>query len=112
MIAAGTLNRRVVIEQRSGSADAYGQPTTTWATLATVWANIKAPTGRAAGELMAADRETSPVVWSVRIRYRTDVTAAMRVKDGSTIYEIEHVIPDVNGKEYVDLVCVTGASEV
>lgn len=112
MLGAGTLNRRVTIEQRTGSADTYGQPSTSWATLATVWASIVAPTGRAAAELLAADRETSPVAWSVRIRFRTDVTAGMRVVDGTTIYTIETVIPDMKGRVYVDLVCVTGAGEV
>jgi SPP1 family predicted phage head-tail adaptor len=41
---------------------------------------------------------------SIRIRYRTDITAAMRVTDGSTVYQVKAVLPD-SGRQYLDLVC-------
>jgi len=47
---------------------------------------------------------------SIRIRYRSDITAGMRLMDGSTVYDIQAVILDRQNKQYVDLVCQTGAS--
>lgn len=110
MTPAGKLNCRVVIEQRTAGVDAYGQPVTTWSTLATLWANIISPTGKSSAEQLVADRQISAATYSVRIRYRTDITAAMRLTYGGAIYNIEQVILDLAGKRHVDLVCTVGES--
>lgn len=110
MLASGTLNRLVVIEQRTPGQDAEGQPLNTWQTVATVWANFKAPTGTASAERIGGDREMSTTTYSVRIRYRTDITAAMRVTADGVVYLINQVIPDVARREYTDLVCTAGAA--
>lgn len=108
---AGRMTRRVTIEQRTAGVDAWGQPLTTWATVATVWADVRASSGSAAAERIAADRETSVTSYSMRIRWRTGLTAGMRVSDGSTRYSIVDVIEDVAGREYADLVCQQGGSD-
>ena len=108
---AGRLNRRITIEQRVAGVDTWGQPLTTWETVATVWADVRASSGSAAAERVAADRQTSVSGYSMRIRWRTGITAGMRVSIGSTRYEIADVIEDVAGREYVDLVCQQGASD-
>lgn len=98
----GQLNSRVVIEQRSTSTDALGQPVETWTTFATLWASIKHASGL---ETIKAGADASIVKASIRIRYRTDVTAAMRVKHHGTVYEINAVLPDEESAQYADLVC-------
>ncbi|MDP3273021.1 phage head closure protein, partial [Limnobacter sp.] len=72
---AGKLNCLVAIQQPPGAQDALGQPTGSWTTLATVWANIRYLNGV---ETIKADAATSVTKASIRIRRRTDVTAAMR----------------------------------
>lgn len=99
---AGTLNRRVTIKQLVAGQDAIGQPTQAWATLATVWASIAHPSGL---EAIKAEREVSVVRASIRIRRRTDVTAAMRVHHGATVYEIKAVQPDEERRESLFLAC-------
>jgi head-tail adaptor len=42
---------------------------------------------------------------SINIGWRTNVTEAMRVVDGSTVYQIKGVLPDVGGRQFVDLSC-------
>ena len=101
-IVAGKLNCRVVIKQPAAVQDAAGQPIPTWTTLATVWANIRSLNGL---ETIKGGAESSVAKASIRIRYRTDVTAAMRVVHGSTTYEIKAVLPDVEGRRHLDLVC-------
>jgi SPP1 family predicted phage head-tail adaptor len=87
---AGTLDRRITIEQRSLSQDAYGQDTATWSEWATVWAQKRPKTGREYFEAHQ-ERAEAEVVW--RIRHRDGVKAGeMRVNDGDHTYDIESVI--------------------
>lgn len=98
----GLLNTRVVVQQQSATQDALGQPVQSWATFATVWADVRHTSGV---EAIKTDAIASVVRASIRVRYRGDLTAAMRVIHGSTTYNIVAVLPDVGGKEYVDLAC-------
>lgn len=41
MSAAGSYNRRVTLQQRLDTLDVYGQRSTGWDTIATVWARVK-----------------------------------------------------------------------
>lgn len=101
-VKAGALNRRVTIKVRGAGQSAAGQPSRAWVDLATVWANVRHESG---AESLRADKEVSIVRASVRIRWRSDVTAAMRVYDGATVYEIKAVLPDAVARDHLDLVC-------
>jgi SPP1 family predicted phage head-tail adaptor len=101
----GRLNRRVVIQAQTSTVDAVGQPVNTWSTFAAVWADIRFNTGLKNLETITADAQSSVAVASIRIRYRSDVTSAMRVVDGSTVYHIKVVLPNIGAKDYTDLVC-------
>lgn len=102
MQAAGKLNRQVTIKQRTSGQDEIGQPVTTLETVATVWANILHKTG---SETIKADKETSIVQASIRIRRRTGLNSGMEVHYGSTVYEIKAILPDEETKDRIDLVC-------
>jgi len=39
------------------------------------------------------------------VRYRAGITAGMRVVHNLQAFNITAVLPDVGGREYVDLVC-------
>lgn len=76
---AGDLDRRVTILVRTDSVDpAYGTRTPTWATLATVWAQVLevAPSraDRLADGVSIMQRPAT-----VRIRWRADVTQTNRI---------------------------------
>lgn len=103
----GKLNRRVAIQNLVAGQDEIGQPTMVWATLATVWANVRFLNGV---EVVKSDAPVSVVRASIRIRRRTDVVANMRAVLGSTIFDIKAVQPDEETRERVDLVCETGAN--
>lgn len=107
----GDLNRRVRIDQRTGSGT-LNDPIH-WAPLATVWANIRMLTGK---ESILADAEVGQASASVRIRYRTDVETGMRVTllkfvSGAPVdelvFDVLKPLPNVATREYVDLVCQT-----
>jgi SPP1 family predicted phage head-tail adaptor len=103
---AGKLSTRITIQQRSTTQDTVGQPLDTWTTFATVWADVRTTNGLSfIKEAIRANAEVSMMRTSFRIRYRTGINAGMRVLLGSTVYDIEAVMPDLGNKDHLDLVC-------
>jgi SPP1 family predicted phage head-tail adaptor len=99
----GSLNRRVQIDRRGPAVDDWGQPAPeAWVPHVKLWANIRHLNG---AETIKADAPASVVRSSIRVRYRTDIDAAMRVVYKGTIYSITAVLPDEVKREHVDLVC-------
>lgn len=98
----GTLNRRIVIEAPSGSQDALGQPFLTWTTVDTVWASIVNLNGT---ETIKSGAPTSVVKTSVRVRWRTDLSSAMRATCEGVTYRFMAVMPDMVRREHTDIVC-------
>lgn len=96
------LNCRVVIESEATGQDSLGQPNGTWSTFATVWANIRYGSG---SEAIRAGAVTTSAQVSIRIRYRTDITSAMRVTYAGVTYQILAVLPDMTKRDFTDLVC-------
>lgn len=94
------MNRLVTLQRRAAGQDALGQPLTTWDDVASVWANIRYLSGV---ESIKAGAETAVAKASIRINYRTDVTAAWRVSFGETVFQVKAVLPDEAGRRHVDL---------
>lgn len=84
---SGRLRRRIVIEQVTETADGGGGATEGWSAITngTVWAR-KAPLS--GNERFAAQQVQGTLTTEFEIRYRSDVTSAMRVNDGGTYYYI------------------------
>jgi SPP1 family predicted phage head-tail adaptor len=107
----GKLRHLVTIQQRvAGSPDqtAEGAPDEDWASYATdVWAAVEPLSGR---ELFAAQQFESEVTTRVRIRYRSGITAAMRVVFESRNYNIRYILdPDERHIE-LHLLCTQGVN--
>lgn len=99
-LRAGKLRDKVVIQQKTGGTDAWGAPLPeAWEDYATIWANVRHLSGT---ESIKAGADVSVVRASFRIRWRTDITAGMRVMVGAAVYDIEAVLPGQR-REYVDL---------
>jgi SPP1 family predicted phage head-tail adaptor len=99
----GDFNRRATVQAPEPVKDEAGQPSTQWVDVVTsLPCNVLANTGRMQ---IAAGADVSRVQASIRIRWRTDITAAMRVVCGGTNFSIKAVLPDYAGRRYVDLVC-------
>lgn len=76
MIAAGRLDRRVQIQAPTVTRGELGGAEETWATLATVWAQVRTLNGK---ETVIAQQVQSQASVVVTLRYRTDVEARQRV---------------------------------
>ena len=106
---AGSRARRITIQARAGGSYPDGQPISDWSDIATVWANVKAPTGLSS-IVAAGDVPLSVTRYSFRIRYRSGLDAGMRVLMASVAYDITAVLMDEGDKEWTDLVCTRGAN--
>lgn len=107
MIPAGQLDQRVTLQNATVTRDTVGGPVETWADTVTVWAGVRPLTAK---QVAQAQQVSADVRKAVTIRYRTGITAAMRVKfsDATTakIHWIEEhrrdgklvlVVEDLNG---------------
>lgn len=99
---AGKLDRRVTIESYSTTRDANGGEVRSWSTLATVWANKHDMTGFERG--VSNQEALAEVETTWLIRYRSDVTAKMRLYDGVSYYNIEG-IAEIGRKWGLQLKC-------
>lgn len=108
---AGKLRFRVTLQQLvagSPQQKATGEPDEAWADVASFYADIVPLRGN---QLLLAQQINSRVNCEVVMRYRTGVTAAMRIVHGSTIYDIEHVPPVRPRYDRFVLGCSTGLNQ-
>lgn len=75
MSAVGELRERVTIEQATRVADGVGGAAASWNERATVWASVAPLSGR---EMPTGERVEVHQSYRITIRYRDDVTTAMR----------------------------------
>lgn len=92
---------RITIQQRQSDGN-LGRPSNVWDDVATVWANVLLGSG---SEVIRSGQVASRVQASIRIRWRTGINAEMRVQARGVRYSIKAVLPDLRGREHVDLVC-------
>lgn len=107
---AGKLNRRVLIEQPIAKPDPeYGTQKITWAPLVTTWASVTdiRMSARGGGEAVVhGDLRVLVRPCRVVIRYRSAVTAAMRVTllDENRVMQIVGIAV-IGRKEALELQC-------
>ncbi len=92
-LSAGTLRKRITLQQQSPSVDSYGQQSLTWIDVATVWASIEPSVGR---ELMAAQAVSLEQPTTITIRWQPlfaspKAVAAMRVVYNGRFFNLHSV---------------------
>lgn len=102
----GELTERVTLQSRSVVQDAYGQDTITWTDVATVWARVRAVSGR---EFFAAAQVQQEQTVKVLIRVRADVLPTWRLVWQGRAHDITGVIPI--GREFTELMCLQGVKD-
>lgn len=87
--SSGTLNRKVTLQSKAITKDAYGNDSVAWTTYATPWAEIEAQDGGEVSHdkvIVAAGRII------LKIRYHPEVTHQDRIMYGSRIFLINSVV--------------------
>ena len=102
MTTAGQLRHCIKIQKQGEGVNEWGEPTSEWLKVCSPWADIRQPSGLSA---IKADAQVSIVRTLIRIRFRKNVTAGMRVVHGADIYSVEAVLSVDGKREFIDLVC-------
>ena len=92
-LSAGTLRKRITLQQQSLSVDSYGQQVITWTDVATVWASLEPSVGR---ELVAAQAVRLDQPTTITIRWQgafgsPRAVAAMRAVYNGRTFNIHSV---------------------
>lgn len=86
----GKLDRRITIQTRSTSVDAYGTPIETWGDTVTVWAGIEYPkTGSSEAYDDKVNIATTAVIFT--IRNRSVNAGENRIEYDGEVYDIERI---------------------
>lgn len=82
---AGSLDRRITIEQATLAQDGAGQAIQTWTTFITVWASRMDVRGR---ERFATAQEVAVRTATYRMRWVKGINESMRIQDAGSVYRI------------------------
>jgi SPP1 family predicted phage head-tail adaptor len=100
MILSGDLKKRIELQAMTKTPDGQGGFNSTWNTLDTVWAAIW-PTS--ASERIQGNQPTMTISHRIRIRYRANVKASMRIKFGTRYFSIVSIINPEERRELLDI---------
>lgn len=100
-IDPGEMDRRVTLQNASGSQDAYGEGNTTWYDVAELWAKFEAGVGN---EGVDAEQVAQHDIAVFTIRYRS-VVPRMRIVMDDEKWDIETVSEAGGRKRFLKLRC-------
>ena len=108
MARAGRFNVQVTIQQKSVTQDTtWGTEVVTWTALDTVWADVQdilPSRSEAVQQGLSVGRQQV----RIRIRYRTDITSAMRIvvhDESDEIYQIVGGPAELGHRDQIEMVC-------
>ena len=111
MIRAGRLDRRITLQSLTVAKGASGGMKKTWANFATgIAAAVRNLSGNER-QASSAGGQVAEVRTEFTIRYRTGVTADMRVLYAGAVYNIRHVNDWMGKRESLVLTCDTGVND-
>lgn len=100
---AGDLDRLVRLEQNTPTRSPTGAEVDSWGLVAEIWARRMDGRGR---EFFSGAEVTGEAATVFRIRWRADVRAAMRIVDGSDIWDIQFTQEIGGRQEGLDVACI------
>lgn len=105
---SSVLSRRITIQSRASALDSFGQQILTWTDVLSCWASLESQSSK---ELIAAQAVNAELTDMVTIRYRTGITAAMRVLYQSRVLNIQSVINPDTAHVALQLMCSEGLNQ-
>lgn len=106
---AQRLRHQVTIEQRTASLNAYGEDTSSWTTLRTIFAGVEPVSGK---EYAAASSTVGETLTRFPCRYEdvSDVDNTMRLSFDGTYYDVVEVINEKTANRMVSIMAKRGAN--
>lgn len=108
MIAAGRLDQRVKLQQKSVTRNDIGEEVVTWVDVATVWAAAWPLRGR---EFFAAQQTQYAADVRFRLRHRADVLPTWRIEWRGEPYDIVSVVDAGAKREMLEILAVSGVKD-
>jgi SPP1 family predicted phage head-tail adaptor len=106
---AGDLDQRIIVEQRAAATqNGLGENTSPWTLLATLWAYAEPLRGR---EFFSAAQQQQVTDVRFVVRYRADISAAMRVLWRGVYHDIQSAIHVDGAKTWLELMTVAGVRD-
>lgn len=104
---AGQLRERVTLQAPLRTPDGAGGADIGWSEVATLWARVEAQGG---GELPAGERLEARARLEVTIRFRADVTPAMRLVWRGRALDIRASADSDGRRRFLTLDCMEGGA--
>lgn len=106
MLAAGKLNHLIQAQINNVTQNALNEDVDNWVDYKRIWTNVKIENG---SEFYRANRESTEIKGSIRMRPRNDITAQMRfLYKGMVLNIISPPLPD-ESNEFMDIAVSTKA---
>ena len=107
----GRFDKRITLQSRSATLDAYGQQIDSWSDIATVWANVKPIGGR---EKLKAIQVDSILSHTVAIRYNASfmpprTVDAWRIVYNGRLFNIMAAMDLNEERKYIIFDCSEGS---
>jgi SPP1 family predicted phage head-tail adaptor len=105
---AGRLDRRIVIQRATTTANSFNEPISTWATLATVWAKAEPVSDgerQRSGETLADKKYRFTIRWSYDV---SEVDPRDRVVFDGRTYDVSGV-KEMGRREFIELTATARA---
>lgn len=105
LYTSGKLKHRITIQKLTKLKDGFGAQVENWADFKSMWAEVY---DRSGNQVFAQNQIQNEKSTRVRIRFRTDITTAMRVVFRGQAYDIQSIL-DVSGdRKFLELMCTEG----
>jgi SPP1 family predicted phage head-tail adaptor len=100
---SGKLRESITIQQKTDVISDSGEAVATWTTYASMFADIRTPSGR---EFFGQDKFNATVSHVVTVRWNAGITPAMRVLWGSRVLNIIYISEDRQHAKMMQLNCM------
>lgn len=107
MTEIGSMKQRITLQQEAQMADGAGGYAVSWTDVATVWAEVDPVNGR---EVRFARRLEARLTHVISLRYRGDISPAMRVSYDGRLFNIRAIVNLDEGDRITKLYCEEGVA--
>ena len=99
----GKLRNKITIQNNVLSADAYGGFTRANTTFITAFAQIKPKSAKQVFNEQSGEKITNPQDFEFTIRYRANISTAMRILFGSRTFDIIQINDENDNNNYITI---------
>lgn len=101
-VTIGEMRHCLVIESETRTSDGGGGASEAWSTVGEIWAAVRA---RGGSEQFEADGSKGRITHEVVIRWRSDLSPAMRFREGERLLDIRAAFDPDDTRRWLKCLC-------